>query len=211
MMTDILEKILAFLIIIPLLLWLQYFLKTEKMNFRGYEISGKQTVFKTSKYDYVLKYDYNSNSRKAYLIRYKEKKVPEILNIPSTIRGHTVEGLFKYSVFSFASFFGGDSNGVFENNKEIKNVILPETINYIYGGAFDNSGIESITFNGNIKDITSDCFKSSNKLEKIIINKKVTELGELIFEGRYPIIYGEKGSYAEEYAKSIGRTFEPLQ
>jgi len=208
---NIVTKMVAVIVIILSLVWMQEFLKTGKMHFRDKIIDGEHVFFKTLKYDYILINDYVSNDKKAYLIRYKEENVPENLSIPSTIRGYKVEGLLNHSVFSAASFFGGGTKGIFQDNKEIKNVILPETINYIYGGAFYNSGIESITFNGNIKDITSDCFKSSNKLKKIIINKKVTELGELIFEGRYPIIYGEKGSYAEEYAKSIGRTFEPLQ
>jgi hypothetical protein len=68
---------------------------------------------------------------------------------------------------------------VFDGCISLKNIELPDTINYMREGLFSTSGIESIP--ENLPYITSSMFSFCDKLKNAIIPDKVTTIGSLAF------------------------------
>lgn len=73
----------------------------------------------------------------------------ETIAIPSTINGETVTGI----------------DNAFQNNKHIKNIILPDTIKNINDSAFKNSSLESINLPTSVITIGSNAFENCNNLK----------------------------------------------
>ena len=65
------------------------------------------------------------------------------LIIPETLEGQNVTKLWK---------------SLFENNKEIKEIILPKNISIIKPMTFKNSSLEKITLNEKLKGICNNAF-----------------------------------------------------
>ena len=86
-----------------------------------------------------------------------------------------------------------------------KNVIIPSSIeNYpvkeIGGNCFSNiNKVESITVPDSVVAIGDFAFFGCPNLTKVVIPSSVKKIGAAINSGSHFTIYGESGSYAEEY------------
>lgn len=76
-------------------------------------------------------------------------------------------------------------NRQFVNCKQLQTVLLPDTVTILKSGSFSNC----------------------SKLERLYIPPSVTVIGDGVLNGSPTVIYGEKGSTAEEYAKANDITF----
>lgn len=86
-----------------------------------------------------------------------------------------------------------------------KNVLIPSSIeNYpvkeIGGNCFtNNNNVESITVPDSVVAIGDFAFFGCPNLTKVVIPSSVKKIGAAINSGSHFTIYGESGSYAEEY------------
>ena len=85
--------------------------------------------------------------------------------------------------------------------------MIPSTINgkkvtKIDDNAFrDNKNIESVSLLEDVTEIGDNAFKGCENLEQVIIGENVTSISPTAFEGCDNVmIYGVKGTYAEQYA-----------
>ncbi len=101
---------------------------------------------------------------------------------------------------------------VFWNCSSLKKIILPDELTKIGDSAFNFSGLTSIEIPGKVTEIGDFAFGSNKSLKKIYIPKSVKSIGENAFYNCVGFtIYGEKGSYAETYAKNHGYIFEVIK
>ena len=93
--------------------------------------------------------------------------------------------------------------------RTIISVTIPSTVNKIGGSAFaDCSDLTEVIISEGVK-IIEDAFDGCSSLEKITIPKSVKEIGDYAFWYCPKVtIYGESGSYAEQYAKENGIPFK---
>lgn len=150
---------------------------------------------------------------------YETENVPEIMEVPSEIDGHTVSEI----------------DSLFTAEDRIRKVILPETVVSIGPHAFAGSiSIEEVVFGGVIENISSKAFYECFGLKHlrfpeglknigevgIFMNKgleelhvpasvdmTVEELGHAVFLTDETTIYAPAGSVWEEYAASVGYKF----
>lgn len=103
-----------------------------------------------------LKFSIESEN-KLTLISYEtnEKDSDVDIEVPSSLAGYTVTALW---------------NNVFSNNKTIKSVKLPDTINYFDMNVFTNSTIEKINIPKSLKIIPSNTFKGCSSLNDVELN-----------------------------------------
>lgn len=96
----------------------------------------------------------------------------------------------------------GDYSVYYAGN--ITEVTIPEGVSRIGEGAFgDCSSLTKVQLPESLKSIESFAFYNDNNLTEIYIPQGVTEIGENVFSNTESlIIYGEEGSYAQEYAES---------
>lgn len=74
--------------------------------------------------------------------------------------------------------------------------------------AFHDCGqLENVLIPDTVTIIKSYSFSKCPKLKKLYIPPSVTMIGDHVLEGNDTVIYGEKGSTAEEYAKEAGFSF----
>ena len=90
----------------------------------------------------------------------------------------------------------------FEGN-QLSTVVIPESVRNIGKYAFSDNLLTSVTIPSSVTSIDENAF-SANKLTSIIIPITVTSIGEDAFTGNSDdfTLLGEKGSEAENYAKS---------
>lgn len=124
---------------------------------------------------------------------------------------------------------------VFKDNKEIESIILSNKISKIKKEAFENSSIKKITFNKliktigqrafynceNLKEISlpqglitieQEAFAKCKNLKKIVVPNSVRKISNNAFEGNSNLVmYGEKDSYAENYAKENNIKFKRIE
>lgn len=75
-------------------------------------------------------------------------------------------------------------NGAFKDNVILKSVILPDTLLWIYGAAFNNcSKLEHVIIPDSVQMIGSDAFKGCSSLTNIVIPNSVTRIGADAFAG----------------------------
>ena len=121
-------------------------------------------------------------------------------------------------------------DGMFKGCEGIKKIEIPETVGIIGNSAFEAcSGLTSVTIanamggaasNGAMSNavtpkkvaIGSSTFKACGGLKKIVIPANVTRIASDAFEGCMRLtIYGEKGSYAQSYAKEHDIPFKAVK
>ncbi|MGM9978878.1 MAG: leucine-rich repeat protein [Clostridium sp.] len=137
------------------------------------------------------------------------------INLPSNLK--------KIGIYAFADCTA------------LTNLEIPESVEEIEAGSFANSGLEELKLPKNLKvipvwmadgcknlksveiskgteEIKKWAFRNCESLEKVIIPVSVKEIYEDAFDGcsENLVIYGEKGSYAETYAKENSIPFKDL-
>ncbi len=92
---------------------------------------------------------------------------------------------------------------VYYANK-LTEVVIPEGVTHIEEGAFgDCRMLSSVVLPESLESIENFAFYNDYKLTEIYIPASVTQMGDYVFSDTESItIYGEEGSYAQEYAKS---------
>lgn len=127
----------------------------------------------------------------------------EYVYIPEEIDGK------KVSVIGYEAFFGCHST---------KCVEIPDTVKEIEEKAFYYCGVESVFLNDGLEKVGDNAFCTNFGLEEVTIPASVTTIGDGAFgtrvgDGYNPekmesfIIFGEKGSAAENYAEENGFKF----
>ncbi len=99
--------------------------------------------------------------------------------------------------------------GAFSGEK-LENVILPDTVKIIGGGAFSSCrALQRVELSSGVEYIEEAAFYSSKNLKSISIPASVNYIGDHAFESCHEdlTIYGKAGSYAESYAKENGIAF----
>ena len=94
----------------------------------------------------------------------------ETIAIPSTINGETVTGI----------------DNAFQNNKQIKSIILPDTIQNINDNAFRNSSLESINLPTSVITIGNNAFENCNNLKLDMTTlPNLESIGDFAFHSSY--------------------------
>ncbi len=93
--------------------------------------------------------------------------------------------------------------------EEVTEIILPNGVTHIEEGAFgDCPSLKNIVLPDTLESIESFAFYNDPKLKEIYIPQSVTTIGENAFSNPDSVtIYGEEGSYAQEYALAQGIKF----
>ena len=78
-------------------------------------------------------------------------------------------------------------NAIIDNNNQLivgcKNTIIPNSVTSIGYGAFEGSGLASITIPHNVKSISLGAFRSCKGLSSVVIGNGVTSINEDAFTG----------------------------
>lgn len=101
-------------------------------------------------------------------------------------------------------------NSAFYNCKALKEINLPNTLTEIKLCAFDScSSLKEVIWPKKVNTIEMMTFASCTSLNKITIPDNVTLIEEDVFYNctNLTTIYGEVGSYAEQFAKEKGYSF----
>lgn len=113
------------------------------------------------------------------------EKPDTYIEVPESIAGYTVTGIF---------------DDAFSNNKKIKSVKLPDTINYFGKSVFRNSTLEKINIPDSLKIIPSGTFSGCTALsnvdfnENVIVDKNQFENNQVVFP-EYLLSYEAKTDY----------------
>jgi hypothetical protein len=111
------------------------------------------------------------------------RKLTGHLSIPKSLTkvDNTVFGITAYTSVSIPNnikiieanaFMGSDISG---------HLIIPDSVIEIKAGAFSGSNIEKFTFPKNIKRIDDGMFENCNKLQEVVIQEGITEIGRTAF------------------------------
>lgn len=102
--------------------------------------------------------------------------------------------------------------GTFVACVSLKKINIPSSVKTIEDEAFSMTGFTEFTVPDTITSIGVGAFSDCENLVKVTIPKTVTKIGDDIFEGGSEdvTIYGEKGSYAEQYANKNDISFKAI-
>ena len=99
----------------------------------------------------------------------------------------------------------------FSGCTSLVNVELPDTLIYIAQSSFNDCAFKSLVIPSNVTSIEYNTFGGCRLLEKIVIPNSVIWIGYNAFGGANALtIYGDAGSYVEEYASNERKTFIAL-
>ena len=120
----------------------------------------------------------------------------ETIAIPSTINGKTVTGI----------------DNAFQNNKQIKNIILPDTIQNINDNAFKNSSLKSINLPTSIITIGNNAFENCQSLKlDITALPNLESVGDYAFYQTYISNFDFAESTKLNYIGSYAFSFTDLE
>ncbi len=88
--------------------------------------------------------------------------------------------------------------------------ILPSGLTAIEEEAFMGFAAEVVQVPASVRSIGSLAFAYNTNLRQIYIPATVTSIADNAFEGDYVMIFGQGGSYANEYAENHGIVFVPI-
>lgn len=159
-------------------------------------------------------------------IYYYDKEKEEIKKIPEKLGGYVISGLGYLDSLS----------GSFSGDKILKEISLPDTLEYIGGGAFGgcinlkkitfgkgvkqigesafmDTGLETIEIPENIQSIDTVAFAGCSNLKEVTIISPDTKIESGAFVSCHDdlIIKAPAGSNAERYAKENEIKFEELK
>ena len=100
-------------------------------------------------------------------------------------------------------------SGAFRNCQLLERITLPPYLTTISSSMFSRClYLESVEVGARVKTIERNAFESCEKLKKIVIPKNVTAIDATAFGGAANVtIYGEAGSYAQQFANTNGMPF----
>jgi len=117
---------------------------------------------------------------------YKYIGEEEDVTIPDTVNGVTITGI---------------DTGAFSKNKNIKTVIMPDTIERLGKASFsDCENLEKVVLSNKLTDLPDKLFNDSYKLKTVVVPSAVERIDHKIFN-KNTVIYTEKDSAADEHAK----------
>ena len=120
----------------------------------------------------------------------------ETIAIPSTINGETVTGI----------------DNAFQNNQQIKNIILPETIKNINDNAFKNSSLKSINLPTSVITIGNNAFDNCKNLKLDMTALPYLEsVGDYAFNNSYITNFNFAESTNLNYIGSYAFSFTDLE
>ena len=93
------------------------------------------------------------------------------ISIPNKIDSRTVTRI------------GDGSSGVLSNGGNDKNIYLPDSIDVIADGAFENSGIKRISMEEGIKEIGERAFADADEMTSVTFANSITKIGLEAFSG----------------------------
>lgn len=120
----------------------------------------------------------------------------ETIAIPSTINGETVTGI----------------DNAFQNNKQIKNIILPDTMENINDNAFRNSSLESINLPTSVITIGKSAFENCQNLKlDMTALPNLESVGDNAFNNSYITNFNFAESTNLNYIGSYAFTYTNLE
>lgn len=151
------------------------------MSFTAYLVLKPETVkIRGEKYLVGEEYYYTLNTETDtvtlnQIINPKQENV----TIPDNIGGHTVDTIG--TVADKPVLYMPKRLGLFENNKFIKTVIVPDSIQYIERETFMESTVERVTIEGDINEICQATFSGCTNLEEVVFKGSVSIIGNYAF------------------------------
>lgn len=103
----------------------------------------------------------------------------ENVTIPDNIDGHMVDTIG--TVADKPVLYLPKRLGLFEYNKFIKTVIVPDSIQYIESETFMESTVERVTIEGDINEICQATFSGCDNLEEVVFKGGVSIIGNYAF------------------------------
>ena len=102
-------------------------------------------------------------------------------------------------------------NYAFKGCTGLTSIVIPDSVTSIYWGTFSYcTGLTSVTIGKSVTSISSQAFSYCTGLKSIVIPDSVTKIGDDAFYIGLKIIYGVKGSCAEDYANKSNIPFATL-
>ena len=100
----------------------------------------------------------------------------------------------------------------FCNTPHVKNVVLPDGVEYLYGHSFSATAIEKIVIPASVKAFDGSVFKNCKKLTEVVFENGNTKLDNDCFVGcsNGLVIKAPAGGFVEEYAKQYNLRFEVI-
>ena len=116
------------------------------------------------------------------------KKVVSLLGTKYSILGDGYDAIFKncagLTEIVIPNSISQISGGAFYNCVGLKNVTMPDNINLIEDDAFNGcTGITNITFSKELKSIQERAFKNCSGIKTLNLPNKLISIGESAFEG----------------------------
>ena len=111
-------------------------------------------------------------------------------------------------------FWGNEEYFDYEGNSEVTEIVLPDSLRYIWGDAFNGlTSLKEIEIPEGVEEIGGAAFANCTSLEKVIIPESVTTMKwDTTFDGSPNVtIYGYAGTRAESYAKENDIPFVALE
>lgn len=100
----------------------------------------------------------------------------------------------------------------FINARHVKNVVIPNGVEYICSSAFKKTLIEKIVIPASVKAFDGSVFKNCKRLYEVIFENGNTRLDNDCFMGcdENLVIKAPAGGFVEEYAKKYNIKFEAI-
>lgn len=138
------------------------------------------------------------------------------INIPNSIENYgtfVFGGNFSLTDVKFEEDLTKIADSIFLNCKSLENITIPHSVKTIETLALSGTNIKNLDIPQGVETIGDEVFSNCNNLESITIPKSVKKIGDNLFYKckNKVVIYGEKGSYAEIYAKDKGIEFKEIE